>query len=174
MAFTVDTTATPTYTRAIIKFTDVRGQTARLTVNFGPLVLDTTIQSFLTHLDNLTNAALTVDIEKVWLPTGGKAAVDAVEANLSEVMMIVLQATNPITGSGKVSGKLPIYAMVRAAENFPSGTLNTGNADVSGLNTILNASYSFKASDNSYHVGLLQVQPLDSQHVTEEDLVDTF
>lgn len=158
----------------LFRYIDARGQKASKRQLIDPAALDADIATFVGHVDAATNGQITVEKEAVYAITGTKgAAVVALEQNISEVMEILLDAVDPISPSHRhVTGKFPIYAMSHSIENFPSGSLNTGNSDIAGIITFLNASALWVDATGTAHVGLLQVVPGDSNHITEADVVD--
>lgn len=155
-----------------LTITDVRGQTQKARIKLDPALTDAALATILGHLDTVTNGKVTAQVEQVFPVTGFKSpAVDATEANISEMMEVILVGIDPVSGR-KVERAVRIGAMIRAIENFPAGSLNTAQTDIAALITALNASYAFEAVDGSIHVGLLQVDTANSHHVTVEDIVD--
>src|ERR1044072_2752766 len=149
MAASIDAAASSIELR--ITYTDVRGETARVTLVLDSALTDGDLEALIDHIDALTNSAMTVNIVSVRGVTGLASASSSAQSLVAAFMALDFTNANPINTDLAVHKQVvtPAYLDALYAAGFPV----EGNTHLDAIVAGVGDSLVYVGLDESINVG---------------------
>lgn len=135
-------------------YKDVKREEVTKVFGVDGAVVDADLATFLTNLDNLTNAAVVKGtVSSQIVPTGWQAAANALQNNVGAIMVLTFQQTDPVNTAQVITKSFIVPAFLDGLQDPTTLKPVTNNADLNAVTAFLAANLAFTGSDGVLRAG---------------------